>query len=327
MGDDSYKQSQSLSLSDDDNAVISISASATTSATTSESEMNCLDSITNKREKLSNDEKTRPSPSPLTPMETDLNNEDDLKKHLEKTLPEPEPNSKQKQKQKTPEKAAKKSKKQEESASLALTWICTECREAECATHPDSPLLVCEGPCMRPFHYPCAGLTSLPPDDEEWWCNDCVEKRHPCGSCNQYGTDGVDVFKCDKLNCGMFFHESCLNMYDVDIEIIETRVNGDGDGDGDGDGSYIVTTPKFTCPAHHCWTCSGGMPPRMLDHDDNNINQKERDIPSNKKGKKGKRKRNDMAASFQEKKESLFVSKVQHRTAQESSLLLFLSLP
>ena len=34
----------------------------------------------------------------------------------------------------------------DEDKDLEMIWICTECREAECLSDPESPLLVCEGP-------------------------------------------------------------------------------------------------------------------------------------------------------------------------------------
>ena len=78
-----------------------------------------------------------------------------------------------------------------------VTWICTECREAECFDDADAPLLLCDGKCNRPFHPPCANLASLPPDDEPWLCRDCVQEHHQCTVCKEYGKDDVDVFCCD----------------------------------------------------------------------------------------------------------------------------------
>ena len=226
--------------------------------------------------------------------------------------------NKSKKKQLSTSKACKKA------GSLEFTWICTECREAECATSPDSPLLVCEGPCARPFHPPCAGLAALPPEDEEWWCNDCIDGRHQCASCHEYGVDGVDVHKCEKHNCGLFFHESCLNMYDVDIRVKEKVEEEEASGSGsdssveldgnenrlgsmetetntDMDGSQNITTvPLFTCPAHHCWTCSGGVPPRMEDNDNQIAKEKDK--------KTIKKRQNNDAKNFVEKKDRLFVS-------------------
>lgn len=107
------------------------------------------------------------------------------------TLPPPTPNSengeteqdstKTEMKEK-PRKRKKGSSVTSADAQLDMTWICTECREAECITHPDSPLLLCEGECSRPFHFPCAGLASLPPSDEKWICTDCLKGQHQVSS-------------------------------------------------------------------------------------------------------------------------------------------------
>lgn len=221
----------------------------------------------------------------------------------------------------------KRTKKSKEDTSLEFIWICTECREAECPTHPDSPLLVCEGPCKRPFHYPCAGLSSLPPSDETWICNDCKAQKHKCFVCHEYGVDGDDVHKCDKGDCGLFYHLSCLSMYDVDVmevPIISSDPNNNVDGDDDNDMDEMngiikpqQTRPKFTCPAHKCWTCSGGPPPEnptctpcpLPQCNDGDTTKNGGDKKS--KQQKGKRKRGKAKKEsiFAEKKEKgLFVS-------------------
>jgi len=159
-----------------------------------------------------------------------------------------------------------------------FTWICTACGEAECAIEPDSPLLICEGPCRRLYHYPCAGLHSVPPEDQIWICTDCLQYKHQCSICSEYGVDDVDIFKCDKKNCGLFFHEGCLNTYNV--EVVITDVQGQ-------------TKPRFRCPAHECWTCADGAP-----------------ILLNKRRKNSKKKllSSSESKSFDKKNGELFVS-------------------
>ena len=213
----------------------------------------------------------------------------------------------------------------DEDKDLAFIWICTECREAECLADPDSPLLVCEGPCQRPFHYPCAGLNAVPPEDEAWICNDCQQNRHQCAVCNEYGADDDDVFKCDRASCGLYFHENCLAMYDnVEMTIVERTVETTEVDPATGrevvTGTQVVCRPKFKCPAHTCWVCSGGMPP-----DPNaatNTTAAAGDAAAadgsgeacckgakKKGGKKGKkRKKVKVDNAFGEKKEQLFVS-------------------
>lgn len=249
---------------------------------------------------------------------------------------------------------SKRSKEDKVDSSLECVWICTECREAECATHPDSPLLLCEGQCHRPFHYPCAGLPSLPPPDEKWICNDCKAQNHKCFICHEFGIDGEDVHKCEKGDCGLFYHLSCLTMYDVDVAEVPiitdmnipmngSRLNGDSairegninakyetsenyDRDDDArtmNGGLTAdevnnkphTRPKFTCPAHKCWTCSGGPPPEsptcvpcpLPQCDENSSGEAQKSKKSNGKQTKGKAKKKDN--NFGEKKDKrLFVS-------------------
>ena len=124
----------------------------------------------------------------------------------------------------SPKKKSDRKKKDKEESQLEFTWICTECREAECFTDPSSPLLLCDGKCNRPFHYPCADLLSMPPENEPWLCTDCKQQRHQCAVCKLYGEDDVDVFCCESKTCGLFFHEACLAMYNVDIQVLEEVV-------------------------------------------------------------------------------------------------------
>lgn len=142
------------------------------------------------------------------------------------------------------------------------SWICSECKEAECAMNPNTcELLICDGVCQRLFHYPCAGLEKLPEADESFICSDCSNRKHACSFCQHYGLDNEDVFKCDKKSCGFFFHESCLEMHNVKVDLVELadkksasfearqspNVNDDG---------ISVFKRRFVCPAHSCWTCT-----------------------------------------------------------------------
>src|SRR6056300_327225 len=92
----------------------------------------------------------------------------------------------------TSAKKEKTKKEKEEDKDLEFTWICTECREAECIDDPDAPLIICDGLCNRPFHPPCANLLALPPEDEPWLCGDCIQNRHQCTVCKEYGEDDID---------------------------------------------------------------------------------------------------------------------------------------
>jgi len=239
-----------------------------------------------------------------------------------------------KKKKAAPEKCTDPNITADEDKDLAFIWICTECREAECLTDPESPLLVCEGPCQRPFHYPCAGLNTVPPENETWICNDCKQGRHQCAVCSEYGADDEEVFKCDRATCGLYFHENCLTMYEnVDMSIVERTVETKEIDPSTGQevitGTQVICRPKFKCPAHTCWCCSGGIPPDPNaaaaaantgdggvggDGDaggDDGANSKAggKGKKGGKGGKKGKkRKKVKVDNAFAEKKEQLFVS-------------------
>lgn len=163
----------------------------------------------------------------------------------------------QSSKEKKPRKniKSKKSKQVDAEAEFETAWICVECKEAECMMQPEATqLLVCDGLCRRLFHYPCAGLEKLPSESETFICGDCRKQSHPCAICSNYGVDNEDVFKCSKDVCGLFFHESCLTMRNVDIEIVVgAKHNQKAAATGDANECWQRI---FVCPAHSCWTCT-----------------------------------------------------------------------
>jgi len=185
---------------------------------------------------------------------------------------------------------------------LDFTWICTECNEAECDANPEADLLLCEGGCHRPFHYTCANLSSMPPSDEKWVCEDCQKGRHRCVLCEEYGTDNEEVYCCNKEDCGLFFHESCLSMQNVEIQLAESSTSSAAeDEDLDGEPS-ITSKPHFICPAHSCWACTEDyVPPEDEDEDDT--------ADKKKKGKGRKKKTTKVSNSFAMKRDHiLYVS-------------------
>ncbi|KAG7350663.1 SET methyltransferase domain containing protein [Nitzschia inconspicua] len=162
-----------------------------------------------------------------------------------------------------------------------MTWICAECKEADCGlvtkqqtlsdsnngtdpsnqlSAPEDSFLICDGACHRIFHVPCAGLSQIPDTEEDWLCKDCTRKEHACAFCSQYGKDFVDVFPCQDEICGLFFHESCLQThhveyeYDSNDETLSTTANSTSE-DEDLE-EEVAKIPLFTCPAHQCWTCT-----------------------------------------------------------------------
>lgn len=151
-----------------------------------------------------------------------------------------------------------------------MEWVCALCKEAECLMQPNADeFLICDGGCERVFHYPCAGLSQIPDQNQDWMCQDCTQGRHLCAFCHEYGQDGVDVFMCQKTKCGLYFHESCLALNNVPVTMQESTIVSQGeDGDGAqhspksveanplGNETVTLSVPVFTCPAHRCWTCT-----------------------------------------------------------------------
>lgn len=209
------------------------------------------------------------------------------------TIPEANPAA-------TAKKATKK-KSSDGADDLDFTWICVECNEAECVADREAELMICEGVCHRAFHFPCAGLSSAPSSDDKWICDDCQKGHHQCALCEEYGADNKDVFCCDKDNCGLFFHESCLSMQNVEIEIVNVS-KGEGEEDMDGEDA-VVGKPHFVCPAHSCWACTEDYVPPEEDGEEENAH------PKKKKGKGRKKKKSKVSSSFATKRDKrLFVS-------------------
>ena len=137
-----------------------------------------------------------------------------------------------------PKRSKKKASVEEE---FDTSWICCECKEAECMMKPEADsLMICEGTCRRLFHYPCAGLQDLPQD--AYVCQDCQQNRHACSICQEYGIDGEEVFKCSRDDCGLFFHENCLALHEVPVQV-----------EYEGEEHQ---KPSFVCYSHECYTCT-----------------------------------------------------------------------
>ena len=84
-------------------------------------------------------------------------------------------------------------------------------------------------------------------------------------------------------------------MYNVFPEVVEV-VGGENENNNED----VLEAPppkiKFKCPAHECWTCSGGPPPAAapLVGDDS---EKDTPVKSSEKKKKGGKKRKSGALS------------------------------
>lgn len=163
-------------------------------------------------------------------------------------------------------------------SSTDFTWICALCHEAECPLFTTAGssskeknndfdrLVLCDGPCNRPFHIPCTSSTTESFHlDEEWRCKDCLSTRHACVLCGEYGEDNKDVWCCTRKGCGLFFHESCLEMGafvpEVKVKVMSLSDNNvieEHDSNESEEADCTTKILKFSCPAHHCWTCDDG---------------------------------------------------------------------
>ena len=195
----------------------------------------------------------------------------------------------------------KKPRKQEQSQTekeFSTSWICCECREAECMMRSDADeLLICEGTCRRLFHFPCAGLDRLPGADEQYICKDCLAGSFPCAFCQSYGKGGSEVFRCSYKNCGLFYHPNCLVMRDVPFKVTEEKsTNNNDSADDDVSPEEPTMTYTFKCPAHDCWTCT-----------QTDLLKKDREAGKSGKGKGKKAKRRPGSSAFDKRSGDLMV--------------------
>ena len=271
-----------------------------------------------KRQKISSDN--------TTPKENDTNGNTTAQNNATATTPsfsndDDDDDAKSKSKKKSA------TSKQQDKEDMA--WICADCKEAECGlvtsqsseqngSEGDYSFLICDGPCHRIFHVPCAGLNQLPPSDEDWFCKDCLRQEHACAYCQLPGVDNVDVFPCQDELCGLFFHEACLETHQVEYSYqkvppspavgndkppsttIDKADNDEYKDNDDDDEDEIIQLPIFTCPAHHCWTCTQ-KDMVQLEKDEDARAQKE----SYNRSKKRKKKKQSI---FQSKNGRLYVS-------------------
>jgi hypothetical protein len=177
-----------------------------------------------------------------------------------------------------------------------MSWICAECKEAECGIQPEADqLLICEGPCRRLFHYPCANLKELPAEDQDYFCDDCTSKKHNCAICQQYGFDDVEVYCCSRDKCGLFFHESCLITKGVEVHIIKDKEEAEEE-EATGERNYSGKR-QFSCPGHCCWTCT----------QKDEKKKEEDEAAANRAAPKGKRSKKTKKSSAFETKTGLLV--------------------
>jgi histone-lysine N-methyltransferase SETD2 len=112
-------------------------------------------------------------------------------------------------------------------------------------------IFCCDGPCLRSFHPSCCGFDAPPGDAEsKWYCDECSSHWHKCFICGEKGEDDEEdgVHKCQKDNCGRYFHHECV------MNVVETK----GYGTLRPYAGTLPTVPgaPFTCPSHSCSVCT-----------------------------------------------------------------------
>lgn len=132
-------------------------------------------------------------------------------------------------------------------------WVCGVCEEME--RSEGDRLVLCDGPCKRSFHQACLGMTAEEVRfSETWLCDQCRDREHTCFVCGDTGkddglTDGVH--KCQKPQCGKFYHAHCVSQH-PNVTIAKHQ---QGEDDAAGAGSLRF---KFVCPMHICDLCGKG---------------------------------------------------------------------
>ena len=84
----------------------------------------------------------------------------------------------------------------------------------------------------------------------------------------------------------------------MDVDVIEQTIAVAEETTTHAAVQRVVTRPIFKCPAHKCWTCSGGSPPHLS----NKINT------VSKNTKKRKKRNAKSSTVYGEKKDNIFVS-------------------
>jgi hypothetical protein len=163
---------------------------------------------------------------------------------------------------------AKKLAKAERLAHLAETqgdigdeedfndWICTVCDNFKA---PDgTQLMLCDGGCLRSYHLGCLGRSENQCPVGIWKCEECEAGAHSCWICNEVGQDNdlLDngVFKCNRDDCGKFYHVSCLQGSEYEYQLLEKETEVPAEEEG-GEVT-VITSYTINCPRHSCDTCT-----------------------------------------------------------------------
>ncbi|XP_073467023.1 histone-lysine N-methyltransferase NSD2 isoform X1 [Aquarana catesbeiana] len=111
--------------------------------------------------------------------------------------------------------------KKSEKGSSKKELVCQVCEKM-------GDLLLCEGLCFSAFHLSCIGLSEKPRG--QFLCVECKSGIHTCFVCKQ---KDAEAKRCSAINCGKFYHESCLRKYPL----------------------AVFDNKGFRCSLHHCASC------------------------------------------------------------------------
>eukprot|EP01112_Ceratiomyxa_fruticulosa_P018524 TRINITY_DN5933_c0_g1_i1.p1 TRINITY_DN5933_c0_g1~~TRINITY_DN5933_c0_g1_i1.p1 ORF type:complete len:896 (+),score=194.35 TRINITY_DN5933_c0_g1_i1:1-2688(+) len=109
-----------------------------------------------------------------------------------------------------------------------------------CHTDKNTQMVLCEGECLRSFHWnDCLQHKDGIPKGK-WECSWCSTNTYPCELCGGFSSPNDQFQKCSSNNCGKFYHIDCVR---VELEgFIEAQLPTD-------------TNPEFLCPHHYCFCC------------------------------------------------------------------------
>ncbi|TDH70639.1 hypothetical protein CCR75_001233 [Bremia lactucae] len=127
-----------------------------------------------------------------------------------------------------------------------LCGICGEIEDDEL-----SDMILCDGGCLKSYHFSCLGIDSAP-GGEEWLCEQCRTNEQLCFACGRNGSinEKGGVFRCGVASCGKFFHQTC-----IDANRLSRRAGGKSKPSLSTLEGLLESEAFFRCPRHICFVC------------------------------------------------------------------------
>lgn len=154
----------------------------------------------------------------------------------------------------TPKPASKKSDDgptEQEMSGMPEDDLCGICGEIE--DEQLSDMLLCDGGCLKSYHFSCLGIESAP-ENEKWLCEQCRNNEQVCLVCGRNATiNGKGgVFRCSVGTCGRFYHQSCIDANHLSRRQRKPKIVVDED---DIEHEVYDFDATFKCPRHICSVC------------------------------------------------------------------------